>query len=218
MLGEYLTALLVAVLGYIYPVYLCFKARRDRSSRVVAPERLFPLNRLMRRAERFEHSLTVETLPSTPPQALEKHKRKPEALRGWCIYWTVLGLYTVGVQIADRFVFWLPMYCEAKVAFVVYLWHPRTQGALYVYDAFVAPFLVKHEPDIDRRIDETRASVGDVVVRHSQNAMAFAREKFAAALTALPQAVPQGGDRGGGFAARNATEAAAMAYTRAKKH
>ena len=36
MLGEYLTALLVAVLGYIYPVYLCFKARRDRSSRVVA--------------------------------------------------------------------------------------------------------------------------------------------------------------------------------------
>ena len=139
MLGEYLTALLVAVLGYIYPVYLCFKARRDRSSRVVAPERLFPLNRLMRRAERFEHSLTVETLPSTPLQALEKHKRKPEALRGWLIYWTVLGLYTVGVQIADRFVFWLPMYCEAKVAFVVYLWHPRTQGALYVYDAFVAP-------------------------------------------------------------------------------
>ena len=77
----------------------------------------------------------------------------------------MLGLYTVGVQIADRFVFWLPMYCEAKVAFVVYLWHPRTQGALYVYDAFVAPFLAKHEPDIDRRIDETRASVGGVVVR-----------------------------------------------------
>jgi len=25
MLGDYLTALLVAVLGYIYPVYLCFK-------------------------------------------------------------------------------------------------------------------------------------------------------------------------------------------------
>ena len=217
-MGEYLTALLVAVLGYIYPVYLCFKARRDRSSRVVGPERLFPPNRWMRRAEISEPSLTVQTLPSTPPQALEKHKRKPEALRGWCIYWTVLGLYTVGVQIADRFVFWLPMYCEAKVGFVVYLWHPRTQGALYVYDAFVAPFLAKHEPDIDRRIDETRASVGDVVVRHSQNALAFAREKFAAALTALPQAVPQGGDRGGGFAARNATEAAAMAYTRAKKH
>jgi receptor expression-enhancing protein 1/2/3/4 len=33
MLGEYLTALLVAVLGYVYPVYLCFKVRATRSSR-----------------------------------------------------------------------------------------------------------------------------------------------------------------------------------------
>ena len=27
MLGEYLTALLIAVLGYVYPAYLCFKVR-----------------------------------------------------------------------------------------------------------------------------------------------------------------------------------------------
>jgi hypothetical protein len=99
---------------------------------------------------------------------LEKHKRKPEALRGWCIYWTVMALYTAGTQVSDRFVFWLPMYSEAKVAFVVYLWHPRTQGALYVYDAFVAPFLAKHETAIDRHIDETRVSVGDVVARRAR--------------------------------------------------
>lgn len=28
MLGDYLTALLIAVLGYVYPAYLCFKVRR----------------------------------------------------------------------------------------------------------------------------------------------------------------------------------------------
>jgi|AntAceMinimDraft_12_1070368.scaffolds.fasta_scaffold522915_1 hypothetical protein len=33
MLGDYLTALLIAVLGYIYPVYLCFKVRARRSGR-----------------------------------------------------------------------------------------------------------------------------------------------------------------------------------------
>ena len=33
MLGDYLTALLVAVLGYVYPVYLCFKVRATRSPR-----------------------------------------------------------------------------------------------------------------------------------------------------------------------------------------
>jgi|TARA_B100001540_G_scaffold184319_1_gene162492 receptor expression-enhancing protein 1/2/3/4 len=133
------------------------------------------------------------------------------------MYWTVMGVYTVGVQIADRFIFFLPMYSEAKVAFVVCLWHPRTTWALYVYSSWLAPFLSKHEPEIDRRIDETRTGFGDVVVRHSNDVTAWAREKFAAALAALPQATPTGGGGGGGFAARNATEAAAMAYTRPKK-
>ena len=148
-------------------------------------------------------------------QALEKHKRKPEALRGWCIYWVVIALYTVGAQIADRFVFWLPMYCEAKVAFVTYLWHPRTQGALYIYDTFVAPFLAKHEPDIDRRIDETRASVGDVVVRNSRGAVEFVRNKITNLLLSVPQANGDGrGSEARYMGARNATEAAATAYTR----
>lgn len=151
-------------------------------------------------------------------QALEKHKRKPEALRGWCIYWLVMGLFTVGVQISDRFVFWVPMYCEAKVGFVVYLWHPRTQGAIYIYETFIAPFLAKHEPDIDRHLDETRTSVGDVAVRHSQSAANFVRDKFAAVLASLPQAVPQQqGAQSSGYVPRNATEAAAMAYTQAPK-
>lgn len=134
-----------------------------------------------------------------------------------------MGLFTVGVQISDRFIFWVPMYCEAKVGFVVYLWHPRTQGAMYIYETFIAPFLAKHEPDIDRHLDETRTSVGDVAVRHSQAAANFVRDKFAQVLAALPQAVPQrdgdgsGGAQSGGYVPRNATEAAAMAYTRAPK-
>jgi|TARA_B110000977_G_C10843595_1_gene403012 receptor expression-enhancing protein 1/2/3/4 len=121
-----------------------------------------------------------------------------------------MALYTTGVQVTDRFVFWLPMYAEAKVAFVVYLWHPRTQGALYVYDAFVSPFLTKHEQAIDRHIDETNTSIGDVVVKRAQGVVDFAREKFAAALNQLPQ----NGDRQqpNPRGARNATEAAAMHF------
>ena len=154
-------------------------------------------------------------LPSISHQALEKHKRKPEALRGWCIYWVVIALYTVGAQIGDRFIFWLPMYCEAKVAFVTYLWHPRTQGALYIYETFVSPFLPKHEPAIDRHIDETRASVGDVVVRNSRGAVDFVRNKMTNLLMSVPQA-NGGGSTGEAryMGARNATEAAATAYTR----
>jgi len=46
----------------------------------------------------------------------------------------------------------------------------------------------KHEADIDRHIDETRTTVGDVAVRNAAGAMAFVREKFAAVLASLPQA------------------------------
>jgi len=130
------------------------------------------------------------------------------------VYWLVLAVYTVLVQICDRFVFWLPMYCEAKVAFVTYLWHPRTQGAIYIYETFVSPFLAKHEGEIDRRIEETRSSVGDVAARHVGAASDFVKAKFAALLAALPQAVPNKGGSSG-YVPRNATEAAAMAYTRA---
>ena len=58
----------------------------------------------------------------------------------------VISLYSVLVQISDRFVFWMPMYSEAKVGFVVYLWHPRTQGALYIYEMFLLPFLAGSAP------------------------------------------------------------------------
>jgi len=93
-------------------------------------------------------------------QALEMHKKSPEKLRGWCIYWLVLATFTVFERITDAFLFFLPLYHEAKVAFVVYLWHPKSQGALYIYDKFVAPTLSKHEGLIDRKIEETQAKVG----------------------------------------------------------
>ena len=108
-------------------------------------------------------------------QALEMHKKSPEKLRGWCIYWLVLATFTVFERITDAFLFFLPLYHEAKVAFVVYLWHPKSQGALYIYDKFVAPTLSKHEGLIDRKIEETQAKVGDVIFSYSKMAYASAK-------------------------------------------
>ena len=101
---------------------------------------------------------------------------------------------------------------------MVCLWHPRTTWALYVYSSRLAPFLSKHEPEIDRRIDETRTGFGDVVVRHSNDVTAWARgEAPPPRSLRCHRRPPPGAGAGGGFAARNATEAAAMAYTRPKK-
>ena len=35
------------------------------------------------------------------------------------------------------------MYYEAKVLFVLYLWHPKTQGAAYLYSSMLQPFLAR---------------------------------------------------------------------------
>ena len=121
-------------------------------------------------------------------QALEMHKKSPEKLRGWCIYWLVLATFTVFERITDAFLFFLPLYHEAKVAFVVYLWHPKSQGALYIYDKFVAPTLSKHEGLIDRKIEETQAKVGDVIFSYSKMAYAYVQKMTLQLLQSLPTA------------------------------
>jgi hypothetical protein len=42
MLGEYLTALLIAVLGYVYHAYLCFKVRLTSVPKVPASSQMIP--------------------------------------------------------------------------------------------------------------------------------------------------------------------------------
>lgn len=121
-------------------------------------------------------------------QALEMHKKSPEKLRGWCIYWLVLATFTVFERITDAFLFFLPLYHEAKVAFVVYLWHPKSQGALYIYDKFVAPTLSKHEGLIDRKIEETQAKVGDVLFTYSKMGYAYVQKMTLQLLQSLPTA------------------------------
>jgi receptor expression-enhancing protein 1/2/3/4 len=136
-------------------------------------------------------------------QALEMHKKSPEKLRGWCIYWLVLATFTVFERITDAFLFFLPLYHEAKVAFVVYLWHPKSQGALYIYDKFVAPTLSKHEGLIDRKIEETQAKVGDVIFSYSKMAYAYVQKMTLQLLQSLPtaQAAMHAQQQGGAQAA-----------------
>lgn len=53
------------------------------------------------------------------------------------------------------------MYYEAKLAFVVLCWHPRTQGAVYIFDTVVQPLLRTHEARIDQVVEEAKLRVVD---------------------------------------------------------
>ena len=119
------------------------------------------------------------------------------------------------------------MYNETKVFFVVWLWHPRTQGAPYVYAALLAPLLQKHEVDIDKRLDEVTQTVGTSVTQYVTQASGYVQRRFLQFVHSLPTQPAAGGGTGtsghsgggggGGYSPRNASEAAAMAFMTAPK-
>ncbi|KAH1214666.1 HVA22-like protein i [Glycine max] len=92
-------------------------------------------------------------------KAVEKNKPEIEQLRFWCQYW-------------------VPMYSEAKLAFFIFLWYPKTKGTTYVYDSFFRPYVAKHETEIDRNLLELRTRAGDIAVSYWQRAFSYGQTRM----------------------------------------
>ncbi|XP_068640264.1 HVA22-like protein i [Aristolochia californica] len=111
-------------------------------------------------------------------KTVERNKPEIEQLRFWCQYWILVAVLTVLERVGDAFISWLPMYSEAKLAFFVYLWYPKTRGTTYVYDAFLKPYVAKHETEIDRNLLELRARAGDMAVLYWQRAASYGQTRI----------------------------------------
>lgn len=79
---------------------------------------------------------------------------KNERLRLWCIYWAMLAAFTAVQPVLDLFLFWVPLYYEAKLALAVYCWYPSLTGAQRVFTQHVQPLVEAHEPAVDARVEE----------------------------------------------------------------
>ncbi|KAL0755197.1 hypothetical protein Bca101_092865 [Brassica carinata] len=159
MIGSFLTRGLVMVFGYAYPAYECYKA-------------------------------------------VEKNKPEIQQLRFWCQYWILVAALTVFERVGDTFASWLvlliskyfqmciytyvvsvlfssrvPLYSEAKLAFFIYLWFPKTRGTTYVYDSFFRPYVAKHENEIDRNLVELRTRAGDMAVIYCRKAVCYGQTR-----------------------------------------
>ncbi|PSS31262.1 HVA22-like protein [Actinidia chinensis var. chinensis] len=111
-------------------------------------------------------------------KTVEKNKPDIEQLRFWCQYWILVAVLTVCERVGDTFVSWVPMYSEAKLAFFIYLWYPKTKGTTYVYDSFFRPYVAKHETEIDRNLLELRTRAGDIVVLYWQRAASYGQTRI----------------------------------------
>ncbi|KAJ4847863.1 hypothetical protein Tsubulata_017235 [Turnera subulata] len=110
-------------------------------------------------------------------KTVEKNKPEIEQLRFWCQYWILVAVLTVCERVGDAFISWVPMYSEAKLAFFIYLWYPKTKGTTYVYDSFFRPYVAKHENDIDRNLLELRTRAGDMAVLYWQRAASYGQTR-----------------------------------------
>lgn len=100
----------------------------------------------------------------------------------------------------------VPMYSEAKLAFFIYLWYPKTrvcvsfdwsrkntdvflylhesflslivQGTTYVYESFFRPYLSHHERDIDHSLLELRTRAGDMAVIYWQRVASYGQTRI----------------------------------------
>ncbi|XP_022980901.1 HVA22-like protein i [Cucurbita maxima] len=110
-------------------------------------------------------------------KTVEMNKPEIEQLRFWCQYWILVAVLTVCERIGDAFISWVPMYSEAKLAFYIYLWYPKTKGTTYVYDSFFRPYVAKHETDIDQNLLELRTRAGDIAVIYWQRAASYGQTR-----------------------------------------
>lgn len=68
----------------------------------------------------------------------------------WLTYWVVYAFFTVFNDIVVYCLGFIPFFYILKVALYIWMFHPRTKGAVLVYSKAIKPLLTRYEGKIDR--------------------------------------------------------------------
>ncbi|KAH7334390.1 TB2/DP1, HVA22 family-domain-containing protein [Rhizoctonia solani] len=99
-----------------------------------------------------------KTLNSRPAGEEEQKAQAAENKR-WLEYWSVMAFVMSAEYLAEWLVSWFPGYWLFKSIFLVWLVAPQTQGATFVFQHLLAPYLAQHEGEIDARLKGLNTSV-----------------------------------------------------------
>lgn len=84
----------------------------------------------------------------------------------WLTYWVVFGIFSIVDQFAGFVLSFIPFYYVLKVATLIWLFHPATTGATFVYYNYIEPFWKEYEgqlEEVQRGIEKTVAESVDKV-------------------------------------------------------
>ncbi|KAL4479577.1 hypothetical protein ABPG72_018563 [Tetrahymena utriculariae] len=77
----------------------------------------------------------------------------------WLTYWIVFSFLHVFDAPLSLVLQFLPFYYPLKVMFYVYLFYPKTKGALFIYNNFLKKFLLENQAKIDEYLKKTQEAV-----------------------------------------------------------
>ncbi|KAG8969360.1 hypothetical protein FRC05_001099 [Tulasnella sp. 425] len=111
---------------------------------------------------RFIWSLLSSTIAYAYPayasfKSLSRRPAEEAELVRWLMYWSVVGCIVALEHVAEWTISWIPFYWFMKAVFLLWLALPQTQGASYIYQAHLAPFLHNHEPAIDQGLAQFKS-------------------------------------------------------------
>jgi receptor expression-enhancing protein 1/2/3/4 len=81
----------------------------------------------------------------------------PTDLAPWLMYWVTLSLFLLVESHLYFILYWVPFYSWMRLGLHLYLVMPGKQGSVYIYQAYVHPWLESHERQIDELIHQVHA-------------------------------------------------------------
>jgi len=78
----------------------------------------------------------------------------PAQIKPWLMYWTTMSLVLAGESFLHPILSWVPFYSWMRLGLHLYLVLPGNQGSVYIYQAYIQPYLEEHERSIDDFISD----------------------------------------------------------------
>lgn len=79
----------------------------------------------------------------------------------WLTYWVIFSLIHVFDRVLSYIFTSIPFHNLVKFIFIVFLYHPRVQGARLIYHKAIQPILRKYEKHIDHHLDNLGKAAKD---------------------------------------------------------
>ncbi|KAE8915083.1 hypothetical protein PF005_g4575 [Phytophthora fragariae] len=83
----------------------------------------------------------------------------------WLTYWVVYAFFNLTESITDLVLSWIPFYFFFKIAFLVWSYHPSTQGSTIIYNSLIKPYVAPHVIQIDSALKRGEEAAKNVAAK-----------------------------------------------------